>query len=365
MLIRKCMSIVVVLALCAALLTPVTSALAQQKPPRPKLTLAISIYAGWMPWYYAADTGILKKWADSQGVDIEVVKMDYIPSLEAYVAKKVDAVLATNMETLDLPAASGIDSTSIITGDFSNGNDAALSRSGNSVCDLKGEEISLVEGSVSHYLLVRALEKNGCEESDISILNTSDSDIAPAFISNRSQVAVVTWNPMVMQIREQVIGVKSLFSSADIPGEILDLLVVRTDVLAKHPEFGRALTGAWYEVMGIMTQRGTPERKAAIEHMAKASGADVTAYEAQLKTTAMFYTPKSAIDYTTGAEIKEKMNFVRQFCFDHKLLGENARSVDVVGIQYPDTSVQGSKQNIKFRFDTSFMQLAAAGKLKR
>ena len=365
MLSQKLRSFVVIVLFAALIFSVVTAEAQQKQPPRPKLKLAVSIYAGWMPWYYAADSGILKKWGDAQGVDIEVVRMDYIASLEAYVAKKVDAVVATNMETLDLPAASGIDSTSIITGDFSNGNDAVLSRKGNNVCDLKGEEISLVEGSVSHYLLVRALEKNGCKESDISILNTSDADIAPAFISNRSQQAVVTWNPMVMQIREQVIGVKSLFTSADIPGEVLDLLVVRTDALTKYPEFGRALTGAWYEVMGIMTQRGTPERKTAIEQMAKASGADVTAYEAQLKTTAMFYTPKSAVDYTAGAEIKNNMNTVRQFCFAHKLLGENTRSVDDIGIQYPDGSVQGSKANIKFRFDNSFMQLAALGKLKR
>jgi len=34
--------------------------------------VAWSIYVGWMPWGYAADTGIVKKWADKYGISIEV-----------------------------------------------------------------------------------------------------------------------------------------------------------------------------------------------------------------------------------------------------------------------------------------------------
>src|SRR5438045_4565816 len=93
---------------------------------KPKFRIAWSIYVGWMPWDYASASGILKKWADKNDVEIELVRMDYIPSVEAYVAKQVDGVAVTNMETLDMPAGAGIDSSVIITGDYSNGNDAIL-----------------------------------------------------------------------------------------------------------------------------------------------------------------------------------------------------------------------------------------------
>ena len=50
-----------------------------------------------------------------------------------------------------------------------------------------------------------------------------------------------------MQI-EQAPGVDKIFTSADIPGEILDLMVVRTDVLEEESgALGKALAGAWYE----------------------------------------------------------------------------------------------------------------------
>jgi NitT/TauT family transport system substrate-binding protein len=329
---------------------------------KPTLKVAWSIYAGWMPWDYAGASGILKKWADTYGINIELVRMDYIPSVEAYVAKQVDACVMTNMECLDMPAASGIDSTALIVGDYSNGNDAILVRDDLKIKDLKGKSISLVELSVSHYLVARCLEMNGLKEKDVKLVNTSDSDIGPIFVSNKSQKVVVTWNPIVMEI-EQTPGVSKIFTSADIPGEILDLMIVNTSKLKAHPEFGKALVGAWYEIMGIMSEKGAETDKA-LSFMAKSAECSLTEYKAQLKTTAMFYEAKDAVKFTESAEIKKKMDFVRQFCFAHQLLGENAKSVDVVGIQYPDGSVQGDPKSVTFRFDTTYMKMAAEGKLK-
>ena len=160
--------------------------------------IAWSVYVGWQPWDYADHSGIIDKWADKYGIEINMMRMDYIPSVEAYVAKQVDGCVMTNMEALDMPAASGITSTVVVLGDFSNGNDAILARNGLKTSGLAGKDIYLVELSVSHYLLVRALETNGLSERDVTIVNTSDSDIAPAFISNRKQEVVVTWNPLVM-----------------------------------------------------------------------------------------------------------------------------------------------------------------------
>jgi NitT/TauT family transport system substrate-binding protein len=355
----KCRSLVAALML-AVLAVTVLPHLALAKD---KFTLAVSIYAGWMPWYYAKDHGILKKWAERYKIAIDVVEMDYIPSVEAFVAGKVDAGVMANMEALAMPAKSGVDTTVLIVGDYSNGNDAILVRGIPDVKGLKGTEVSLVELSVSHYLLARALEMNGVKESELKVVNTSDSDIAPAFIANKNQKAVVTWNPMVMSI-EQTPGVTKIFDSSKIPGEILDLLVVNTKVLNDDPRFGEALVGAWYEVMNLMSQRG-PEADKAMAAMAQRSNASLNEYKAQLRTTAMFWTPEAASDYAHGTEIKEKMDFVRNFCFKYGLLGENARSVDIVGISYPDGTIQGDSRNVRLRFDTRVVDKAKSGQLRQ
>lgn len=326
-----------------------------------KFTMVWSIYAGWMPWDYAEHSGILKKWADKYNIEIELTRMDYIASIEAYIAEQADACVMTNMEALDMPAASGITSTAVVVGDYSNGNDAILTRDGLQVKDLKGKDVFLVELSVSHYLLSRALEANGLTEQDVNIINTSDSDIAPAFIANKDQKVVVTWNPLVMTL-EQEDDINNIYSSADIPEEVLDMLVVNTKTLKESPEFGKALVGAWFEVMTLM-QSGTPEATEALKYMAESSGSTLEEYQAQLNTTAMFYQPQASVDYVTSPRIVEKMDYVRNFCFEHGLLGENAASVDEVGIQYPDGTVQGNKDNVQLIFDTELMGQAVKNEL--
>ena len=78
-----------------------------------------------MPWGYAADHGIVQKWADKYGLTIEVTQFnDYVESMNQYTAGAYDAVTLTNMDGLSIPAAGGVDTTVVIVGDFSAGNDA-------------------------------------------------------------------------------------------------------------------------------------------------------------------------------------------------------------------------------------------------
>ncbi len=330
-------------------------------PKKPEFKVMWSIYVGWMPWPFMEESGILKKWADKYGIEIKLLMADYIPSIEAYVAGQADACVMTNMEALDMPAASGIDTTAIIIGDFSNGNDALLTRNNIQFKDLKGKKIYLVELSVSHYLLARGLEMNQMKENDVSFVNTMDSDIAPSFISQKNWDAVVTWNPMVITI-EQTPGVTRIFDSSKIPGEIIDMMVVNTKVLEKHPELGKALTGAWYEAMSIMSAR-SPEREEMLAKMAGRAGCSKGEYKQQLKTTKMFYEAKKAVEFTKSPKLIERMDFVRTFCFNHGLLGENAKSKDDVGIQFPSGTMQGNKKKVRLRFTEKYMDLAAQGKL--
>src|SRR5580704_10038826 len=75
----------------------------------PSFTVGWSVYVGWNPYQYMARSGLLKKWADKYNVAIKVQRFDYAPSLDAFVAKNIDACTMTNMEALDMPAAAGVD----------------------------------------------------------------------------------------------------------------------------------------------------------------------------------------------------------------------------------------------------------------
>jgi len=333
----------------------------------PSFTVGWSVYVGWNPYQFMARSGILKKWADKYGVAIKVQRFDYAPSLDAFVAKNIDACTMTNMEALDMPAAAGVDTTAVIIGDYSNGNDAVLVRHNLALAQIPGKRVLLVEKTVSQYLFERAMALNN-QAGDlkrVKYVNTSDSDIAGAFLSDTSQEAVVTWKPLVSQILKGK-GIASIFDSSKIPGEILDLLVVRTEILNRPDgsgqRFAKAVVAAWYELLTQMSKPG-PDGDKVLASIAEASQDTLASYKEQLSTTHMFFTPQSAVEMVTSEQLKKTMELVRQFCFSHGLLGEKTSSPDDVAVRFPDGSIEGKKDRVRLRFDPTFMQLAAGGKL--
>jgi NitT/TauT family transport system substrate-binding protein len=323
-----------------------------------KFRIAWSIYVGWMPWPYAQESGILKKWADKYGISIEAVAFnDYVESINQYTAGAFDGVAVTNMDALTVPAAGGVDTTAIIVGDYSNGNDAVILKAvpgaRPKLADLKGRPVNLVQLSVSQYLLSRALESAGLKETDVTLVNTSDADIVGAFASADVQ-AVATWNPQVSEILKRPDAV-SVFDSSKIPGEILDLLVVNTKTLKDNPKLGAALAGAWYEVLALMTRQDAAGA-AARAQMAHDSGATLESFDHQLLTTHLFVHAADAAAYAAGAALPATMDRVRRFSFAHGQLGQGAGSVDAIGIAFPSGKVLGDAGNIRLRFEDKYMK---------
>ena len=335
-------------------LTPVT-ALAKDS-----FSVCWSIYVGWMPWDYGAQQKIVDKWAAKYDITIDVVQInDYVESINQYTAGAYDGCAMTNMDALTIPAAGGVDSTALIVGDFSNGNDGVVLKGTDTLANIKGQDVNLVELSVSHYLLARALDTVNLSEKDLTVVNTSDADMVAAF-TTKGVTAVATWNPLLSEITAMPDSHK-VFDSSKIPGEIIDLMVVNTETLKANPNFGKALTGAWYEIMATMSA-DDDAGKTARTFMAKASGTDLAGYDAQLASTRMFYKASEAVTFVNSPELKDTMQKVAEFSFDHGLLGEGAPNAGFVGIETP-VGVFGSESNVQLRFIADYMAMAADGKL--
>lgn len=343
----------------ATLCLAATWGLPASAAPKTSFNVCWTIYAGWMPWDYIQAKGIMAKWAKKHGVTIQVTQLnDYVESLNQYTAGKFDGCTMTNMDALTVPAAGGVDSTALIAGSYSNGNDGiVLKGAGKTMKDIKGQNVNLVQFSVSHYLLARGLDAAGLRERDVKVVNTSDADIVGAF-GTPKVTSVVTWNPQLAGVAATP-GSTMVFDSSKVPGEIIDLMVVNTATLKDNPALGKALTGAWFEVMAMMKAKD----KEALTHMAKASGTDLAGYAAQLATTAMMYTPAEMLAFVNSPRLPETMKRVSQFSFDKKLLGDGARSADAIGVAFPGGTVNGNAKNVKLHFDATYLQMAADGKL--
>jgi NitT/TauT family transport system substrate-binding protein len=350
------------LAAAAMLLTASCGGGAQQNAaPRHEFAIGWSIYAGWMPWPYAQKAGIVKKWADKYGVEINFVQVnDYVESVNQFNAGKLDGVTVTNMDALTIPAAAGKDTSAIILGDYSDGNDGIVLKNASSLADIKGRTVYLVELSVSHYLLARALSTAGLQLSDVKTVNTSDADMVGAF-ANPDATAAVTWNPQLTEIAKMP-NARLAFDSHQLPAEILDLLAVDTATLKANPNLGKALAGIWYETITLM-QRKDAAGAAARAEMAKMAGSTPQAFDAQLATTHLYGTPQDAITAIKAPALADTMRKVRDFSFSKGLFGSGAKSADTVGISLPGGKTLGDPKNVKLRFDPSFMEQAATGKL--
>ena len=348
-------------ALSVATLTMVTS----QAEAREKCVIANSHYTGWEPIWLARDLGILKKWGDKYGVDLGVTDpMDYAESINQFAAGQFCALAVTNMDALTGPAASGIKTTFVTIGDYSDGNDGIIAKSRNHLApkDLVGQKVTLVQGTVSQYLLWRAAQLKGFDYGKVTIVNaSSESDVKNAFATMGS--FVVTWNPILLAGLQEK-HAQMLVSSHEIPGEIIDGIAFNNALASENAR--KAIAGAWHEVLGIMNDVGSPRRTDAIKRMAAFAGNTVEELEAQLRTTHLFYTPADAVKFTTDAKLKKTMDLVRQFAAENGLLKNGAgveQNADYVGIKFPDGTIVGDKNNVTLIFDTTYMDLAAAGKL--
>ena len=323
-----------------------------------EVKIAWSRYIGWEPLGLMKDMGIMDKWNKKLGTNVQLVYVsNYVDSITLYSSKQYNGVAVTNMDVLAIAGAGGRRSTTAIVGDYSNGNDGVALLGYNSVADLAGVPVNLVEYSVSHYALARCAQRAGVSMDTFlktfKTVNTSDSDI-PSIVKHASEagdkVAVVSWNPMLMDVRNTK-GVKVVCTSADIPGEIIDMVVVGDEVDAKSKQ---ALVGAWYETLALIKSGDAATLKA----LASQSGSSVSDVVAQLKTTKLFYTPAEAVAFTTDAKLKTTMRSVVDFSFKAGVY-ESVKTPDELGVQFSDGSVQGDKANVMLVFDPSAMQGAS------
>lgn len=323
-----------------------------------KFQVSWTIYVGFMPWDYAQQKGIVDKWAKKYDIEIDLVQVnDYIESINQYTAGKFDGCLMTNMDALTIPAAGGVDSTALIMGDFSNGNDGIILKGKKNLADIKGQNVNLVELSVSHYLLARGLESVGLSERDVKVVNTSDADMVASY-SSPEVTALTPWNPQLSEIMAMK-DANLVFDSSKIPGEIIDMLVVNTETLNDNPKLAKALTGAWFEVMALM-KKGDEK---ALTFMAEASGTDLAGFKSQLNSTMMFYDPSEALKFTQSDDLPNTMKKVSEFSFAHGILGEGAPNAEFIGIEFPGGKTYGDTKNIKLRFTDTYVKMAAEGKL--
>jgi NitT/TauT family transport system substrate-binding protein len=303
-------------------------------------TIAWSVWTGWMPFKLMEAKGFLAKRAAEKGIVVKLTEFPaYMDSVTAFAAGKLDGCAMTAMEALQ-PAAAGVDTVAIVVNDTSNGGDGVLVRGITDLKGLKGKEILLAELSVSHYLLVRGLDSVGMKEADVKIKNTDGDEAGKAFVADPKVSAVTTWNPHLFQAVEGGKG-KVIFSSKEIPGEIIDVLVVNNNALKESPALGWVLTEAWYDAMKAIEDPAT--REDSLKIMADGAHASLDEFKKMLGGTDLYTDRAKATAFLEADTTKTTLEKIKQFSIAHGLVKDAKFAVGY-----------GPKATEKLRFDASY-----------
>jgi NitT/TauT family transport system substrate-binding protein len=256
------------------------------RTPRPPLRIAYSDWPGWI----AYEIGIRKGWFQEAGVQVNFSFFEYLPSMDAFSAGKVDAVAVTNGDAL-VTGAHGARSKMILINDYSNGNDQIIGLPGiASVADLRGKKIGLELTLVEHLLLIKALEKQGMQQSDVKLVNFPTAE-TPAALASGQVSAVGAWYPVAAQARKAAPGATALFTSADVPGLIYDTLAVNPDSLAARRDDWAKVVKVWYRIADFVRDPRTQREAVAI--MAARAGVSAEDYAAHLSGTYFLSLPET------------------------------------------------------------------------
>ncbi len=248
--------------------------------PPPKAAPLRVAYSDWPGWT-AFEVGIQKGWFKEAGLDVEFSWFDYLPSMEAFSAGKVDAVMVTNGDAL-VTGATGAKSKMILVTDYSNGNDKVIAKPGiKSLKDLKGKKVGLELTLVEHLLLLQGLQKVGLKQSDVTLVNFKTPETPQALTSGQVD-AVAAWYPTSSQALTMA-GSKAIWTSADVPGLIYDTVVVSPQSLAQRKADWKKFVKVWYRISDFVRDPATQAE--AVKIMAAKVGVKPEEYAAAMPGT--------------------------------------------------------------------------------
>lgn len=286
-------------------------------------------YSDW-PGFTILEVAKQKGWFTEAGVEVELLWFDYLPSIDAFSAGKVDAVTMVATDAL-VTGANGAKSKFIAILDYSDGNDMIIGKPGiDSIKDLKGQKVGIEVTLVEHLLLLKALEANGMKQSDVELVNTATND-TPQTLASGNVAAVGAWYPVSGQALKQVAGSKKLFTSADAKGLIYDVLAVNPVSLGKRKADWEKVVKVYYKCVDYMMDPKTKDD--AVKIMAAKVGAKPEEYAENVPGTHFMTLSEAKAAYKKGKGLDSLYGSIavgNQFNIDNKVYKVSQKAEDYV-----------------------------------
>jgi NitT/TauT family transport system substrate-binding protein len=310
----------------------VTSGTTGSTEPR-VFSLAWSEYPSWSVFGVADEMGIIDgdegktgPIEDRHNVDIVLKEAGYDSCLNMFVSKNCDAVCMTNMDALIVsPNRDGI---AILPTSTSNGADACIVAGIDSIEELKDHKVYGLKGTVSEYCFARCIEEAAKSDgkeyklSDFQFTNQDPGAAAVAMAQNQeTHQAIMVWNPFVLQTLNDRPDAKVLFDSSQIPGEIVDMVVVGRDVMDKPGavDFAAAVADTFYAMNEELAKPESGD-KALVELGRKFSQLGLEDMKKVVEQTQFYKNVDEGLALMNSDEFRATMETVASFCVEQGLV---------------------------------------------
>lgn len=228
-------------------------------PSPPPMRLTTVTWIGYAPFHIARAL----RFYPPPGLDIVTLNAS-VDTDHAFLQRRVDFAAGALFDALRLSDQGG-DFKIILVLDSSSGADGIAARPGiASVRDLQGQRVAVEIGTLSQYTLLRALARVGLTEMDLSIVNMPHDEGLTVLQQHRVDAAVL-WEPFLTRARTH--GMATIFSSREIPGEIIDVLVVHSTVADRRRDDVVGILKAWHRAAQALRAQQPEAMQAALRYL--------------------------------------------------------------------------------------------------
>jgi NitT/TauT family transport system substrate-binding protein len=208
-------------------------------PSIPTISLSIDLWPGYYPSIIAKQKGFFEE----QGLNVDLnMPGDTNKMLAQFAAGSIDAVAVALgdaiLVTRQLP-----DVKVVLVSDESAGGDAVVSMH-QDLSNLNEKSIGTNLGGFGELLIRTMLETQQTSVDSVRLVNVDASDV-PKLLSERQLDFGHTWEPYVSEV--VAAGGNVVFSSAQTPGLIPDVVAFRGEFVVKHPDSVTQFLNAWFK----------------------------------------------------------------------------------------------------------------------
>ncbi len=230
--------------------------------PQLPLRVGLNPWVGYDPLVLARERGLFDP------SDLRVVELETSSESARQLRNGlIEAAGLTLPEAVEL-AAAGIDVRVVAVLSLSRGADAVLARPGIGSADrLRGGRIGLEDTALAAIMLQRLLETGGLRRDEVSLVMLPVVEHESALKAGRVD-AVITFEPVISRLSSD--GFVVVLDSANMAGEVVDVLAVRADALQARPHQVQVMLDAFEA--GRREMLAHPKEAAA----ALAAGADLS-----------------------------------------------------------------------------------------